>query len=367
MKTFGGKIDTNDLVGIVEQYGEPVGAIPAPWSKGRPHFNVSKFLLRNGSSVSVFHIKPVYYEHRNGQMRPLSEVTLYHGNKNIILNEHWTDIHPRYLKWLAKRQRLFGKELSVPSKWGIYTHETLHNLATGRIGLTTTEVFPDPDTETTTFDGKHYGSLDAADNSWATERALTDGGHATLTTDNDASEKYFWIKGAATLGNFKGLIRSVFLFDTSSIPDADTISAATFGIVPTARTDTRSESCTVILASPSSNTVIALADFDAFTFTEQTTSKTLASFTVDSATYGFLDFSTFTNISKTGVSKFGFIQVKDLANSPAPTSEAPGAAGTALSGFYADEAGTTKDPKLTVTHAALAATYRGLSLLGVGQ
>ncbi len=110
-------IDINDLRHIQERFGEVVGWLPGAVTKetGKINPQATMTMLANGKLATVFHVKPVYYETPTGAWRPLSEVTTHHGNKKIILNENWWQIHPRYLNWLDKRCKLIGGELLIPS------------------------------------------------------------------------------------------------------------------------------------------------------------------------------------------------------------------------------------------------------------
>src|SRR3990167_6889493 len=105
-------IDQNDLAFVIERFGNPRRFEAAPLSifkqgehKGKRKINphVSSFFMKDGRTVSVFHVKVIYYLHVNGDWRPLSEVTTYHGNRKLILNNKWEQIEPWYLRWLMKR------------------------------------------------------------------------------------------------------------------------------------------------------------------------------------------------------------------------------------------------------------------------
>jgi hypothetical protein len=98
--------------------------------------------------VDVFHVKPIYYEALDGSWRPMAEVCTHHGNRRIVLAPHaWGMIHPRFLQWLMKRQRLLGSALEFDG--GVLAPERLE------FALTLT-AYPDASPETTTMDG-HVG------------------------------------------------------------------------------------------------------------------------------------------------------------------------------------------------------------------
>lgn len=108
-----GVVDENDYNHIVERFGEPKEAHPAPETfKGEWKINPheSKFILQDGRDVSVFHIKPIYYATPDRKWRPLSEVAHEYGNSHLNLKADWhTKMDKEYLKWLDKRLKLINK------------------------------------------------------------------------------------------------------------------------------------------------------------------------------------------------------------------------------------------------------------------
>lgn len=235
------------------------------------------------------------------------------------------------------------------------------NIVNGKVGNTTSTFYPDANVETTSVDG--FVAL-AGQSSWSAARDAADGSAASDTATNDSVG--YVRQGATTYACNRGF----FLFDTSSIPDTDSISAATLSIYGLA-SDTidaindASSYINVVSSSPASNTALTTADFDQFGTTVFSTSIDITSW----STTGYNDFalnaSGIANITKTGVSKFCSREGHDIDNVD------PGGSGGLFSsagGYYADQAGTTNDPKLVVTHAAAAATARipTLLLMGVG-
>src|SRR3990167_4307828 len=149
--------------------GEPIG-----WAKGKPHFNATRFILSNGQTSTVFHVKPIYYHTSWGAVRPLSEVTNHHGNKRITLKEGWeTKVDFGYLTWLVKRCQLIGGGVSYdPSKIPLFLN-------------TVSTFYPDPSPETTSVDGYcNYGNNAV----WATAHDATDSATADDVTTPDRVE-----------------------------------------------------------------------------------------------------------------------------------------------------------------------------------
>jgi hypothetical protein len=231
---------------------------------------------------------------------------------------------------------------------------------------TTTTVYPDPNPETTTMDGNAFRFLGVGSGeAWGTLRV----GAGTGSADSSADDYYVEI-GNDTTVNWRILFRSIFLFDTSSIPDTDIISAGTLSLRGNSKSDGVSitPDLNIYASTPASNTAIANADYNQTGGSSPTafsTAVTYAGFSTSGYTDFALNASGLAAISKTGVSKFSARNANyDAANS-APTN--PGAATVSiLQGYFADQSGTTSDPKLVVTHAAPAVGHINLTLLGVG-
>lgn len=116
-----GLADQNDIAKVLKKYKEEdiISVMPCPRGEGNkinPH--VTRFMLKTGEYLSVFHVKPIYYETLDFKWRPLSEVTTGYGNKWIDFRGDWHEkMHPRYMNWLLKRLELIsGKpEIAKPS------------------------------------------------------------------------------------------------------------------------------------------------------------------------------------------------------------------------------------------------------------
>lgn len=236
------------------------------------------------------------------------------------------------------------------------------NIILGKVGSTTTTVYPDANPETTSVDGRTARS--SANSTWASIQSGTGTG-ADDTTDPITICSY--TSDAATLGKWTALTRGVFLFDTSSIPDTDTISSATVSFFGTAKDDSAGpgDNVNVYSSSLASNTAVASGDHVNFGTTAFATSILVS----DWSTTAYNDFTIngtgIAAIDKTGITKFGLRLGNDVTNTD------PGSPGLDLDERVAcnmaEQAGTTKDPKLVVTHAAGATTtYHLFGILGVG-
>jgi hypothetical protein len=211
--------------------------------------------------------------------------------------------------------------------------------------------YPDPDTETTTVDGWSRRFNDAT---WSAARNT-----ATATAVNDSALNV-QIFSASRSGGWL-IYRGHILFDTSSIPDANIISAATVGlsnsVSATYDTENDANSFVSIVTSSAltSNTAVGTGDYDAPTTTEchgsgerldvgsPPAQNNYATFTLDST--GIAE------ISKTGVTTLGAREGHDI-NDDQPTTAPPSSGDTGYNPHSADATGTSNDPYLQVTHAA---------------
>ena len=268
------QVDKPTLEYARKLYPNIVGWFPLLHSKnGKPYFNTTRFALSTGEHVSVFAVKPVYYEALGGFWRPLSEICEHHGNRKIILNNKWRKATPRFIDWLSKRQKLLGSELLLPTPFGDFT-SNYHDLVRPSlsVGLTVTIAYPqsgDPGPEDTTVDGR------ARYNSTAQVWSGIIAGNGTDASDNTSSDVAWIISGGLNTGassNFDILWRSFILFNTEPIPNDDTITEASIGIY-IASTPVNEFSVaptmTIMGATTASNTAIAASDFQG-TFSNQT-------------------------------------------------------------------------------------------------
>lgn len=141
------------------------------------------------------------------------------------------------------------------------------------------------------------------------------------------------------------------LFDTSSIPDTDTISAATLSMYGVSKTTTllTNNGVNITQANPAANNAIVNADYQATTpFTTLFATVIPYASLVTSAYNDFaLNASGIANISKTGTSKFSVRLQGDIADvEPTGVSDQD----LVFSGY--STSGTSQDPKLVVEHAA---------------
>lgn len=182
---------------------------------------------------------------------------------------------------------------------------------------------------------------------------IHDAASGTSALVSDASNACGFVQANGT--NWINLIRSMFLFDTSSIDDGATIDDAIlslFGEATTADGLSISPTMNIFTATPAANNNLVSGDYDQFGTTDLSSDITIGSW----STVAYNDFSLnstgLANIDVTGISKFGGRESTYDAPDVEPT------IGNGFSGFFcffADETGTTKDPKLAGNFSLAAA------------
>jgi hypothetical protein len=208
------------------------------------------------------------------------------------------------------------------------------------VGFDTLTVFPDPDPENTSVDGTVLRG--GVNESFASIR--TGGGNGSVS--NGTSGVAVRLVATATTDQFEINQRGVYLFDTSVL-GAGVVTAADLSLSGRNKSNAiGSPDVHVAGSTPASSTALVDADYNQC----QTTSfgsVTYAAWPTDNS-YAVvsLNASGVANIVA-GVSKFSSQMSWDIHNSFAGTwvSSQESALGT----FFADEAGSTVDPKLVVT------------------
>lgn len=230
-----------------------------------------------------------------------------------------------------------------------FTPETIYPVHTD----TTSYFYPDADTETTSVDG--YVRTNSSDDTWTNQR--DDTGTSGEASDTANVNALGVVHGTST--NYHYFTRGFVLFDTSSLPDGDAISAATLSIYGfDSQTTISGGELGIVSSSPASNTAIVPGDFYRYTHfgsTEFGTRIAAGSWITGAYNDITLNASGLANISKTGVSKFGFRTGFDLDDS-APS----GSSGDTfqLRWRTAEYSGGSQEPVLAVVHGTGATTLQ---------
>ena len=213
----------------------------------------------------------------------------------------------------------------------------------------TTTVYPDPHVESTSVDGTPYtASWTGA--SWATNRAASD------AYDAPDDEEFIDMINHYAVNAF---MRTWTLFDTSSISAGDVVTAA---VISVTGHDTRDESgtgelhyVTISGGAPASNTALVVADWSAMTALNSPTefvTRTLNQTNIDEDDSAYNNSLTLNAdgraaVAKGGITKFIWRDSRDVDNSGQAADTNNHARCRS-----AEYTGTSKDPKLVVTHAA---------------
>jgi hypothetical protein len=225
---------------------------------------------------------------------------------------------------------------------------------------TTSTFYPNANVETTSVDGVIRNLAD--ESTWASIHDATAG---TQVSDSGSTGNAAMIISGPASNTWDQFIRAAFLFDTSALTSAATVTSATLAIYGTTTTGTNglpyaNPTAGIVSSSPASNTALALGDYDQFGTTDFATRLT----TWSTSAYNTFTLNAFglAAISLTGITKTGLRVGPDIDNSP-PTWQAD--YDMTRAARFAEESGTTRDPKLTVTYA-LPASPGSLCLLGAG-
>ena len=201
--------------------------------------------------------------------------------------------------------------------------------------------FPDTGSGSTTVDGRmRIGPVSTFD----LARDGATAGAVDVTTANNLDTE------TQRAGGNWYMYRAGMTFDTSAIPDGDTISAATLSLYFTTTWEDANDGndyISIDTFSPASNNNLVGGDYDSFGGVKQTDDIDITNITTSQ--YNVFTFSTYTNIDKTGISKFLSREGHDWEDS-APSLGADEMSGARAN--QADTAGTTTDPKLLVTHSS---------------
>ena len=222
---------------------------------------------------------------------------------------------------------------------------------------TTTTVYPDAHTESTSVDGVVLTYDQGSD--WDTEHDRTSGNYAY-----DSATTLVLGYMRSNIGSDIGLYRHFFLFDTSGIDDDDEISAATLSLyaVSTGSTSSGGSSevsvttSSVVQSSPASNTALVTGDFNQCGSVDDPAEGIDSGNRFDphddftTSQYNDIDLNStgIGWIAKDGITKLGIRNMPDITDDDIGSNKH----NDYMNVGTADQAGTSKDPKLTVTHAA---------------
>ncbi|QGH72420.1 MAG: metalloendopeptidase [Siphoviridae sp. ctpQM7] len=216
----------------------------------------------------------------------------------------------------------------------------------GKVGRTTSTFYPDANPETDTVDGYVYCTH--AD--FSTCHLQTNG---NISDDTGTS----LIAGDSESGPNDNILRAFSLFKTSALGAGASISAATYSLYVTTNNNPLNDAnswLNVYSSTPASNTALVTEDFDqvgdVVTNPTKGSDSNLNQSAITLSAYNDLTLNATGRgwINKTGITKLGFRQGHDATN----TDPAIDNTEQDVYASSADTAGTTQDPKLTVTYTS---------------
>jgi hypothetical protein len=219
----------------------------------------------------------------------------------------------------------------------------------------TATYYPDPDTETTTVDGK-TGREGPNDVSWSVMRAGSTA-QGTIGADDDNTLDtfgYLYFRNTQwDSTNYYRMSRSYELFDTSDVV-SPSYSAATISREYTDSGSSDSHSSSIFIdwtvCAPASNTAIVVGDHAIANWTNTSLARSTTDVASESyGSYNSLDFNaaglTYLNSVGGGIVKLGSRWSFDTDNSDSANQQG----GAGINYYAADQTGTSQDPKLFVT------------------
>lgn len=204
---------------------------------------------------------------------------------------------------------------------------------------------------TSPMSGTVWRSSYGSNESWATLKA----GAGNNNDIGDGSVIAMSIQDSTDI--WYSLKRSIFCFDTSSLPDDATISATVMSLYSAGKGDNCSitPNVDVYTATPGSTSAPANSDYGQIGTTSQTGSPiTYANWTASQYNDFTFNSTGIGNVSKTGISKFGCRNATYDAGSTTPTWSSGSNRASYLSATFGG-VGTSQDPKLVVTYTTVVA------------
>ena len=292
------------------------------------------------------------------------EILKIDGDKSSVGYSEIVGILPNSIFWKGDQNQVFG-EFRTHNKFAKRIHygflpvwKLLHkwdmaianNFMPGlNLGFDTLTVFPDPDPESSTVDGQ-------ADRSGVDEALGTiRGGAGVAANDTNVTDAITRLVCSGTVNQYARLLRSIFLFNTVNLGDGSTIDSATFSLFGDSKSNAQSGESSanstqeLVASTPASNTALVAADFAQLGSTSFGSSVTQANWSNVAYNDITINATGLSNISKTGVTKFGIRSKWDLDNTVTGLTWGIDAA-QGISGIFADTTGTSTDPKLAVVY-----------------
>lgn len=208
--------------------------------------------------------------------------------------------------------------------------------------MTTTIVYPEAGTGGASVDGHVRRS--GVDQTFSAIRTGTGSSHS----DGVANENAAQLTASTTSEQYSAMRRSIITASTSGVPATDTVSSFTLSLYGSSKSNgLGSPALDVVTANPASYNDLVNGDY-AYTLFGETALGSVAY--ADFSTSGYNDIACAPSvIAKEGVTKLGLRLSWDTQNSFGGSWVSEAASSFQI--YFADQAGTTTDPKLTIVHA----------------
>lgn len=216
------------------------------------------------------------------------------------------------------------------------------NIVVGKVGNTTTIVYPDADPESTSFDGASGVDYKT---SWTTVR---DASTADFSDDSGTTIFPRAFKDGTTESRY-GVTRLFILFDTSGIPDTDNIDSVSLSLWANLIQDT--DNFVLQGGTPASDTGLTGADYIAMTVdspTEYATRKSSADWGTIAYEPWSLNATGISNVDATDITELVLRLEHDVDDDPPPNATYYGNRFHSADG----SGGTANAPKLIIEHSA---------------
>lgn len=214
------------------------------------------------------------------------------------------------------------------------------------LGFDTLTVYPDPgDPGATTIDGI-VRRFTAAE-SFATIRSSAGNSIWNATSDNAVQ-----FTADTTLNTWTNLYRSLFTFDTSALTGAAVIASTTVSLFDTFGVSDPSglgPGVDLVSVTPTADNALTAADYSAFGTTSYTGNpKTAGSWSPSAYNVFTLNATGLAAVSKTGITRIGARESTYDITGATPTWTSGTNVGIGI--YFADQTGSSNDPKLEVTY-----------------
>ena len=267
----------------------------------------------------------------------------------------------RQIEYATTTPEVFAMSGAIPH---IKRRELAEKILPGESVFAVTSTFyPDPNTESTSVDGHASQEEFGTDNLSFFGACLVAWSNAQPGTGTASADNITGITVESTSGTFfnspdyectVAIYRAVILFDTASLPDTATISAATFSLYVTGKSNfdnDGNDTLNIVSSTPAANTAVVNGDYDSLGTTLYASAADITSVTTSAYNVFTLNSTGRDAITKTSATKFGIREGHDINNDTVT----PGT-GNQVTFSAAETSGTSQDPKLEVTYT-VASTF----------